>query len=125
MNLNQDDVNFEGNAELSLQIKNSMPEEYQFLRTSLYPGLIQNIITNKDRFDVIKIYEFGRVYFKEKVGLGREEKYLVFSEYYSSTDNKLESEQKLVKFRENILYLLKKLNIYHFYEPIVKLKTIS
>ena len=107
------DVNFEGNAELSLEIKNSMPEEYQFLRTSLYPGLIQNIILNKDRFDVIKIYEFGRVYFKEKVGLGKEEKFLAFSEHYSSADNKLESEQKLLKFRENILYLLKKLNIHN------------
>jgi len=107
------DVNFEGNDDLSLEIKNSMPGEYQFLRTSLYPGLIQNIITNKDRFDVIKIYEFGRAYFKEKVGLGREEKYLAFSEYYSLTDTKLESEQKLLKFRENILYLLKKLNIHN------------
>lgn len=111
----KDDVNFEGKVDLSLKIKNSMPDEYSYLRTSLYPGLIQNIVMNRDRFNEIKIYELGRVYFREKEGLGSEDKFLVFGEYYSQNDLNLNSESVILKLREKIVYTFKKLNIHNLY----------
>ncbi len=110
-----DEVNFEKKMELSLKLKNSMPDEYSYLRTSLYPGIINNITMNRDRFNDIRIYELGRVYFREKEGLGSEEKFLVFGEYYSLNDPNLDSENILLKLREKIVYTIKKLNIHHFH----------
>jgi phenylalanyl-tRNA synthetase beta chain len=111
----EDDITFEGKKDFSIKLKNSMPIEYNYLRTSLYPGIIHNIILNKDRFNEIKIYELGRVYFKEIEGLGSEEKILVFSEYYSVNDPILDSENILLEMREKIIYVLKKLNIPNIY----------
>ena len=98
----EDSINF-------LEIKNAMPKEYQYLRTSLYPGLIQNIVKNKDRFENIKIYELGRTYFKELEGLGKEIKYLNFMEY--DNDSSETFENRLFEIREKIVYCLSKLNI--------------
>ena len=98
----EDSINF-------LEIKNAMPREYQYLRTSLYPGLLQNIIKNKDRFENIKIYELGRTYFKEQEGLGKEIKYLNFMEYDNDSNEAFES--RLFEIREKIVYCLSKLNI--------------
>ncbi len=98
----EDSINF-------LEIKNAMPKEYQYLRTSLYPGLLQNIIKNKDRFENIKIYELGRTYFKEQEGLGKEIKYLNFMEYDNDSNEAFES--RLFEIREKIVYCLSKLNI--------------
>lgn len=59
------DNGFEGN-DFPLAIANAMPEESKFLRTSIYPALLRNIASNSDRFESIKIFEYGRTYHKTK-----------------------------------------------------------
>ncbi len=107
--ISKEQILFEDDSISPLEIKNAMPKEYQYLRTSLYPGLIQNIIKNKDRFENIKIYELGRNYFKEKEGLGKEIKNLTFMEYDNDSNDIIEN--RLFEIREKILYCLSKLNI--------------
>jgi phenylalanyl-tRNA synthetase beta chain len=107
--ISKEQILFEDDSISPLEIKNSMPKEYQYLRTSLYPGLIQNIIKNKDRFENIKIYELGRNYFKEKEGLGKEIKNLTFMEYDNDSNDIIEN--RLFEIREKIVYCLSKLNI--------------
>lgn len=107
--ISKEQLLFEEDSINILEIKNAMPKEYQYLRTSLYPGLLQNIIKNKDRFENIKIYELGRTYFKEQEGLGKEIKYLNFMEYDNDSNEAFES--RLFEIREKIVYCLSKLNI--------------
>jgi len=107
--ISKEQILFEDDSISPLEIKNAMPKEYQYLRTSLYPGLIQNIIKNKDRFENIKIYELGRNYFKEKEGLGKEIKNLTFMEYDNDSNDIIEN--RLFEIREKIVYCLSKLNI--------------
>ncbi len=107
--ISKEQILFEDDSISPLEIKNAMPKEYQYLRTSLYPGLIQNIIKNKDRFENIKIYELGRNYFKEKEGLGKEVKNLTFMEYDNDSNDIIEN--RLFEIREKIVYCLSKLNI--------------
>jgi phenylalanyl-tRNA synthetase beta chain len=107
--ISKEQILFEDDSISPLEIKNAMPKEYQYLRTSLYPGLIQNIIKNKDRFENIKIYELGRNYFKEKEGLGKEIKNLTFMEYDNDSNEIIEN--RLFEIREKIVYCLSKLNI--------------
>ncbi len=95
-----------------LEIKNPMPKEYQYLRTSLYPGLIQNIFKNKDRFESLRIYELGRTYHREKIGLGKELKTLNFIEYENEALETIEKiENRLFEIREKLIYCFSKLNI--------------
>jgi phenylalanyl-tRNA synthetase beta chain len=107
--ISKEQILFEDDSISPLEIKNAMPKEYQYLRTSLYPGLIQNIIKNKDRFENIKIYELGRNYFKEKEGLGKEIKNLTLMEYDNDSNEIIEN--RLFEIREKIVYCLSKLNI--------------
>lgn len=59
------DTEFESlNSDLALGIANDMPEEQSFMRTSLYPGLIRQAVSNQDRFPEVQIFEIGRAYFK-------------------------------------------------------------
>lgn len=43
-------------------LQNEMPEEHSVLRTSIYPSLIHNAVTNQDRFDRFGLFEIGRTY---------------------------------------------------------------
>lgn len=78
------DTIFENPDSPSIKIQNSMPEEYRYLRTSLYPSLLKNVSLNEDRFDKIRIFEQGRSYFKDPNGkdLGSEKKEFVFGVSY-------------------------------------------
>jgi len=107
--ISKEQLFFEDDSIYPLGIKNVMPKEYQYLRTSLYPGLLQNIIKNKDRFENIKIYELGRTYFKQKEGLGKELKNLNFMEYDNDSNETVEN--RLIELREKIIYCFDKLNI--------------
>lgn len=51
---------FEGKTSSSVEILNSMPEEFKYLRNSVYPSLIKNLVFNSDRFEYIKIFEYSR-----------------------------------------------------------------
>ncbi|MCZ8342356.1 MAG: phenylalanine--tRNA ligase subunit beta [Leptospira sp.] len=59
------DTEFEtSNSDDALGIANDMPEEQSYMRTSLYPGLIRQAVSNQDRFPEVQIFEIGRTYFK-------------------------------------------------------------
>ena len=111
--ISKEETNFEGIVENVLMIQNSMPVEFRYLRTSLYPGLIRNIILNQDRYENIKIYELGRIYSKnsDKNKIGNEEKELAFCEYDFDSDLS-ESENNLIQIREKLSYIFNYLNIY-------------
>jgi len=49
-----------------IEIKNPVSLEFQFLRPSLICGLLKNIKENQKRFEKIKIFEFGKIFKKEK-----------------------------------------------------------
>jgi len=49
-----------------IEIENPVSLEFQFLRPSLICGLLKNIKENQKRFEEIKIFEFGKVFKKEK-----------------------------------------------------------
>ncbi len=60
-----------------LRIKNQMAPERTHLRVSLLPGILRQAAVNQDRFDRVRLVEFGRVYIKDqpKSGdLAREQK---------------------------------------------------
>lgn len=107
----ESETSFENINGLILKLKNSMPEEFRYMRASLYPGILRNLMSNRDRFEKINIYEFGRVYFKNPGGLGKEEKFLTFAEYYDENSEFDLSEKKLLTLRDKIYYILEKLNI--------------
>lgn len=109
------DIVFEDDGVDKIQLKNSMPEEFRFLRTTLFPGLLRNIQSNMDRFDNIKIYELGRVYFRNDDSLGIEEKYLSFAIYKNHESNFEDSEKMLLESRDNISYTFDKCNISNYY----------
>lgn len=104
------ETKFEDDAAFAIKIKNSMPEEYRFMRTTLFPGLLKNLQSNKDRFENIHIYEFGRVYFENKNELGSEDKNISLIEYDSSSFEFENHEKKLIELRDKIQYIFDKLN---------------
>lgn len=62
----EEDTKFESEDSTALGIANSMPDEFKFLRTSIYPSILKHIAVNADRFDTVKIFELGRTYHKVK-----------------------------------------------------------
>ncbi|EPG73286.1 phenylalanine--tRNA ligase, beta subunit [Leptospira fainei serovar Hurstbridge str. BUT 6] len=60
----ESDNSVEEESKNFVRIKNAMPDDQAFLRTSLYPSLLKNIRLNADRFENVRIFEFGRTYKK-------------------------------------------------------------
>jgi len=49
-----------------VKVKNPISPEQSFLRTSLIPGILRNIVKNQNNFAEMKLFELGRVYFNVK-----------------------------------------------------------
>jgi phenylalanyl-tRNA synthetase beta chain len=117
----QEDVLFENDKVESLAIKNAMPEEQRYLRTSPYPSIIRNLVTNADRYDSIKLFEFGRTYFPQENSLGREMKFIsVASLSIKKNETSSDIENELLKIRRNFEQLFESLNI-----PDIELISVS
>jgi phenylalanyl-tRNA synthetase beta chain len=54
----------EAREERVVKVMNSLSPEQSFLRSSLIPGILQNIQKNQNNFSHIKIFELGRIYLK-------------------------------------------------------------
>ncbi|HNO26992.1 MAG TPA: phenylalanine--tRNA ligase beta subunit-related protein, partial [Leptospiraceae bacterium] len=105
------DTQFEGKTE-TLKIQNSMPEEYSYLRTSVYPGLLKNLRANFDRFEKIRIFELGRTYFPEKGTLGREKKQFGLASVVNRKQDTFETkEEDFQNMKNEILHILRILNL--------------
>ena len=59
-----------------LELKNYLSEDAKFFRTSLLPRLLKNVEENLKYRDDVRIFESGRVAFKQEGGLPLEKKYL-------------------------------------------------
>lgn len=114
------DTQFEGKTE-TLKIQNSMPEEYSYLRTSVYPGLLKNLRANFDRFEKIRIFELGRTYFPVKGSLGREKKQFGLASVINRKQDTFETKDEDFQTMKNeILHILKILNL-----PDIRMENFS
>lgn len=70
------------NGSTGLRIKNQMAPDKTHLRVSLVPGILRQAALNQDRFDLVRLVEFGRVYIKDTKGseIAREEKRIALVE---------------------------------------------
>ncbi|MCG6191887.1 phenylalanine--tRNA ligase subunit beta [Leptospira sp. FAT2] len=106
----------DGDAKLSVKIKNEMPEEQSVLRNSLLPSLLKNIRTNQDRFANVPIFEFGRAYFNLPEP-DNEKKFLSFAVSFDrkSTESDLKLlEEDFLKVRREIESLLDSMKIFEY-----------
>ncbi|MCP5495112.1 MAG: phenylalanine--tRNA ligase subunit beta [Leptospiraceae bacterium] len=109
------DTQFEEKTDQIVSISNTMPEEYKYLRNSVYPSLLKNIYTNIDRFETIKIFEYARTYHKNTSELPEEKRWFGFAivnPKKTQEQNILEDDFIIARtYMEN---LLKNLNIHTF-----------
>ena len=35
------------------------------MRVSMVPGILKQVVVNQDRFDEVRLFEFGRIYYKD------------------------------------------------------------
>lgn len=104
----KEDIEFEENSHLALKIVNQMPPEQTYLRTSTYPSILQSLIKNIDRFEECRIFEFGRVYFRE----GSEKKFFTLAIHKNrKQETLLEIENDLLELRANLETLFTRLNL--------------
>jgi len=64
---------FKYNSQDLIEIENPVSSDYQYLRTSLIPNLLKNIEKNFRNFPEIKIFEIGKIFFKEQKTKNKEE----------------------------------------------------
>ncbi|NUM40355.1 MAG: phenylalanine--tRNA ligase subunit beta [Leptospiraceae bacterium] len=111
------DTNFEENSSEKIKIQNPMPEEFQYLRTSIYPSILKNLTNNEDRFESARIFEFGRTYHLEKNNETTENKFFglgAFLNQKSTEKNLYTFEKELLSFRKVFELVLCRLNITKF-----------
>lgn len=52
-----------------IELDNPLSKEKPFLRRSLLPNLLENIVKNSEYFNVVKIFEIGTIFLKEEPGV--------------------------------------------------------
>ncbi len=107
------DNEFESENSGSLKIANQMPDEFSHLRTSTYPSILKNVRSNFDRFSVIKIFELGRTYHKEKKDeLANENRFFTLAYIQNRKSSELKDlELDFYYLRDLLLSLFKTLGI--------------
>jgi len=105
----EEDTKFELEDSTALGIANSMPDEFKFLRTSIYPSILKHIAVNADRFDTVKIFELGRTYHKIKADeLASEKRFFGFGVLRNRKSNDLgDAENDFLAVRNDIDTLFK------------------
>jgi phenylalanyl-tRNA synthetase beta chain len=107
----QEDVHFEKD-EHPLRIVNQMPEESRYLRTSIYPSILESLRKNLDRFEECKVFELGRTYHKAQGRLGYEKKFLGFGFFRNHKQEALsELEKDLLEIRSGLEKFFYRLNL--------------
>ncbi|MCC5816432.1 MAG: phenylalanine--tRNA ligase subunit beta, partial [Leptospira sp.] len=98
-------------------LKNEMPIDHSVLRTSIYPSLIKNAVTNQDRFEKFGIFEIGRTYDNSKKdadGLPTEDRFigiLFLGEGRSQSEDKSSMESDFVQLRTSVESIFNSWNI--------------
>lgn len=90
-----------------LKLKNPVAPEFAYLRSSLIPGLIKNIIENAKRFNEFGLFEIGLVTFPQENQLPIEPELLTFVYY----NQKQDPQEVLVKTKSLWRTLVDQLNI--------------
>lgn len=93
-------------AENHLELENPLSEEFRFLRTSLFSGLLKNANLNLKHEDNFRLFEIGRVYFKNNSGLPDEKKIIAG---IAASKDKSTDEGLFYKFKGGIEAFLEKL----------------
>ncbi|MDX1958802.1 MAG: phenylalanine--tRNA ligase subunit beta [Leptospiraceae bacterium] len=102
----KEDTQFERNIS-SIEIKNPMPNESKFLRTSPYPSILRQLSSNIDRFEEVKLFELGRVYHDREV----EDKFLSFAKIKTRKKDSQELlESDFLELRDELSSLFELLN---------------
>lgn len=107
------DNSFEEEVKDSIKILNAMPDEQAYLRTSLYPSLLKNIRFNSDRFEKLKIFEFGRTYKKAEEPFN-ESKWFVWAVSFGRKSNEKDLnvlESDFLEVRAGVEKVLRHLNL--------------
>ncbi|MEM7183212.1 MAG: phenylalanine--tRNA ligase subunit beta, partial [Spirochaetota bacterium] len=104
---------FEDKDAQGLALQNPMPEEFQELKLSPYPSLIKSIISNQDRFEQIRVFEYARTYHRQKDELAAEKRWFCFAQLKNYKKNTpLESfTQDFLNLRDDVLQILLELNL--------------
>ncbi|MCC6275371.1 MAG: phenylalanine--tRNA ligase subunit beta [Leptospiraceae bacterium] len=112
------DTKFEGNSFEKIEIQNLMPEEFKFLRTSIYPSVLKNLAINQDRFDSARIYEFGRTYhYTLQTNQTTEKKFFGLGSILNikNSENSISAlEKEFLSFRKIFEVVFTRLNIQKF-----------
>lgn len=106
----------EGKPEDFVKIMNAMPEEQAFLRTSIFPSLLKNVRLNTDRFERVRIFEFGRTY-KKTEEPGNESKSFAWAVCDGRKWNEKDAgllEEDFLRVRSGVEQVLRNLNIRSF-----------
>lgn len=105
----EDDTKFEKEDSAALAIANSMPDEFKFLRTSIYPSILKHLSLNADRFETVKLFEYGRTYHKRNPKeLAEEERFFGFGVLKNRKSNEFtDVENDFLSVRNDIDTLLK------------------
>lgn len=105
-----EDARFEGDREDSsiVILKNEMPAEHSVLRTSIYPSILRNVVTNQDRFDSFGLFEIGRTYnnsIRDKDGLPQEDRVmgiLYMGQGRTQSENSSKMEEEFIQLRSDL-----------------------
>lgn len=64
---------------LGIKINNPLSSDFEYMRTSLAPGILQNLAENEGFFPAMKIFELSKVYLEKKDDLPEEKTSLVLA----------------------------------------------
>lgn len=98
-----------------IRISNPLSADFEYMRTSLVPGILQNIGDNQSSYKDFKIFELGRVFFENKGDLADENSHLCFASVSQS------GADSFFELKGAIESLLSRLNISEF--RLVELKS--
>ncbi|MFY9457974.1 MAG: phenylalanine--tRNA ligase subunit beta [Candidatus Spechtbacterales bacterium] len=55
------------------ELQNPMSDEFRYLRTSLWPGVLKNISSNSRYFESMRIFEIGKVFLRDEENISENE----------------------------------------------------
>jgi phenylalanyl-tRNA synthetase beta chain len=88
-----------------IKIDNPLSSDYEYMRTSLVPGMLQTVSENNNNFDNVNLFELSRIYLKNEGGLPNENNSLTIA------ISQKEDERAFFELKGMIEVLMTKLNI--------------
>lgn len=74
------------NIENHIKVANQLSADFKYMRTSLAPGILQNIADNQNNYKEIKIFELSNVYLKKEKDLPNEQSRICLAIANDSTE---------------------------------------